>query len=1284
MPTLEDAIKYCKDARDILGTAGYFRTRDTEESKAAKKALDAVTRKLAAFKKTKIGKAYIDFEDEFIALAEISKDSNDKSRALTLTAQLVHLGNRIDFAIVKNGGTAVGNVVDLTTSLSTLTTTVEKIYQDELKAANDRKRELTPLNKVHTDLYGGPFTFDAAISAPITNAEYVATVIESASPEERLKAFTNAIGWLAGVKKAHSEGLKLHTDYEAYKTQMDKAEKYRVELFLLSTVKDDYSVTFTVAMDAAREDASNKSPYDFKAAVTRLNTVIPTYKTLKQGALAAEGKEKLAAAKKPIYDDKVRRIENDIRELKALPGTQSAVTTLEDKLKAGNEVAKTGDYELARQSLKGSNKAHEAGKTAADNFQKTMDSGYKTALEKARKKLLEVEELVGRSQFKEIAEQQQAIDKSVMRLSEDRIKNLNAETGKISRIFGELVTLANTEAQKRAACESVKNDATTKIEEFQERYLIANYDDVLPKFRQAESEFAMDNYVEAKGLYEGVTWRLGEILGAGGDNLGYETWKTNLTDFETNLKKLDKVRDSTCKYLGHLKYTGSEGSESLLQLEEKATTLLENLELTRDYLAANRIANDVTQAMKDIDIEEILKQYDDTKAKREDLLKQTNDKIALANGKITDLGNVKGHVEEFKIELKKLQEEWMNILERSDDLKTEDKLNSKYLEFVNKLTPAIITPIEEMLSALAMNEKNKADSNEPALTTKEQAYLDKLTASQKAADISEEAKKFEQKLSEISATITFMKKDASAYASLAPKVDVDSKSAELDAIKALLATELAKDTDQKFDTLNKEVPALETDLASVIAALDTKRGSQSTAAINKIKACSDSLEQLKHSNPKFETYFKEFTNRVEDLKAMADSKILTTVDQCCDAADALEKTLDELSKSKSFSNINDDLKLIEKGFEELAEKNTLPVRLAGLKMRFEKRIEPDLYEEGPVDGKSKVGAFLKEVEAAVVDADAATKSKGKITNLVDECTDELLTMTDAPNLKASYQGMITSASTPAEGDEESARQRLEIIEMAIKRLKKMSAEDRLKEEQSKVREKNTEELRRIEFEAELKVFEAKQFKEAGILMESTKPNENSNLYNQISELRDEADKMFKEKNVDGAFQKLDAARTAAQRFLNNPFSIQVNAKNNLKALGENWLKTISTFVKSMNELKAVVEASMTTENEGKDPQKFNADSFTAMKEPLTEAARSFEATKFRDFIDKISKADDPAKIREYRRLKEDALRFVRAYQTIVTKDPVLLSAASNPFKVEVSLSSVKDALRVLEINLRSA
>lgn len=507
MPKLEEAIKFCQEARNILGTPGYrYGTYDTEESKAAKKALDAVTIKLAALKK-KNPRSYELYEKEFSDLSVLgqrAKASNDKSLALTLTAQLVYLGKRIDY---------VSTNVDLRTSLSTLTTTVEKIYQDDLKAANGRKEELALLKKDYTTIYGGPFNFDAAILRKIENAEYVAKEATSARPEERPTSFTNAIGWLEGVKDEHSNGLKLHTDYEAYKAKMDQAEKYRVELFLLSTVEHDYSKTFTDAMDAAREDASNKSPYDFKAAVTKLNGVISTYNTLKKEADAAKGKKELEAAQKPIYNDKVRRIENDIRELKALPGTQSAVTQLEGKLKAGRIAAETGDYELARQSLKGSNEAHENGKKAADNFKKTMDPGYKTELEKTNAELELCEKLVGRSQSQTIAGYRKEIDANVFAFSNQPATLPTAKDGLIS-IFERLVVLKGNAEKERGDCITKRDEASGKIEKFQERYLIANYD-VLPLFRQAESEFAVDNYDEAKTLYEVVTSRLLEILGAG-------------------------------------------------------------------------------------------------------------------------------------------------------------------------------------------------------------------------------------------------------------------------------------------------------------------------------------------------------------------------------------------------------------------------------------------------------------------------------------------------------------------------------------------------------------------------------------------------------------------------------------------------------------------------------------------------------------------------------------------------------------------------------------------------
>jgi len=238
--------------------------------------------------------------------------------------------------------------------------------------------------------------------------------------------------------------------------------------------------------------------------------------------------------------------------------------------------------------------------------------------------------------------------------------------------------------------------------------------------------------------------------------------------------------------------------------------------------------------------------------------------------------------------------------------------------------------------------------------------------------------------------------------------------------------------------------------------------------------------------------------------------------------------------------------------------------------------------------------------------------------------------------------------------------------------------------------------RKAEFDAKIKVFNEKQVKEATTKKDGMKAAEiNLDLYKKIAELRDEAIKISSQ-DVERAFEKLEDARIKAQQFLNNPLSIQANARNNLVKVGERWLKTISTFVKSMNLLKAAVKASMEAENARLttigEAEKFNSDSFIAMEKLLTEAARSFDATKFRVYIEEIetllanlakTPTDETAR-KKYRELKEDALRFVRAYQTVVTKDPILLKAASNPFKVEVSLSSVKEALRDLELNLRRA
>lgn len=1296
MPGLEDAITYCQDARDILKTKGLFSdlfsrfgANENEESKKANAAFTNVVDKLNDLKKKNL-QDYGILTGEFSNVSELlGKDiqTNDKSLGLTLIAQLVHLGNCIDDKL--------GAQVNLRDSLATLTRAVDGIYAAELIVAKKKADELKNKNTqqpAHT-LYGGAFNFDGTIPTRITNAEFVATPNPTDPPEQRPKSVTNGIKWLAGVEKEHSKGLKLHTDYEAYKAKMDQAEAHRRELFLLSTGIKDYSETFTDAMNAARRTAvapaPNGSPHDFKEADAGLTSVIATYNELKSAAKAAKEKALLEAEQKPVYEDKVRRINNDIRELKKHPGTKSAVDKLEKSLQDSEVHKNAGDFKLAREELKGSTEAYKNGKAAADNSYKTMDPSYKLKLVEARNKLSEVERLVGRSQFETIATYRKGIHDSEIALSNASPPSnvstvLATEKNKITDIITALSRIATSQQGKHDTCVTSKNLASTEMEEFQSLYLINNYK-VLPLFRQAESEFAVDNYDEAKRLYEGVTTTLATLKQLPENEPAYISWGDIKNDraFSSQLESLAKVRSENCHSL-----------KQFALLESTTTALLENLSQNRDYRAAVAIAPRVTAAAPVI--EDILSKYYSTESKRKELINPTKAAVDAATLKISELATKSGDVKPFENDLNTFKNEWEHV-RSGNDFENEQALDNAFNEFKTKLAEKIVDPIGAMLSAYDSNLALQPDPNVTAnqLRDDEKAALEALKQSIKDAKTSETKKEFETKLSRISATIMSMKKDALAYNSLQSRGTplppiahpvISNATTKLDDIRKRVQNALSENPLPDFTFLRDAVAVLEAELTAVFVELDRLRVAKRVEANNKIEECLAIVTTLMTVNLKFAPYFKPFTGRVGDLKAMADSKIWTTVDQCAEAATAWQLELTRTTPpalTQSFTAIQTVLVNIQKGLVNENLMTHLPERLKALNMRFQ-TIEQNLYKEGPVGSAANAAVeFLKEVNTAVSAAADAGAARLEITRLANLCTLALVNMTDAPSQKESFEAMITSASKPAEGSEIFARQRLEVIKIQIDQLNlPESAGVRLEMEQSKAVQKNTEDLRKKEFDKALDVFKKKLFIEAQTLMNSTMPNHNSDLYNKITELQKDAETMSKQKFIDTAIEKLDAARTAAHQFLKNPLSIQVNARNKLTKVGDDWLKTISTFVKSMNELKAAVKTSMEDENIGKTTQTFGADSFIAMEKPLTEAARSFDANKFTNYIREM--VDNPTKVKEYREAKEDALRFVRAYQTIVNDDPVLLSAASNPFGVVVSLSSVKEALRVLELNLRSA
>lgn len=1313
---LDKAKKWCEKARKLLQTKKFF-GNSTELSIEAEKALETFTKNLDLLKKNKslsdsyetIAKDYL----ELSMLGKASKDSNDQSLALALTAHLQHLNNRVDYALGK-----INNVA-LDESRSTLSKAISDQYNSEIMAAKRRQMELQQKAQ-------GMFTFDGPVTKLIEEAELAAA--EKGSSSIRESVFTKAITILKDVEKEYAAAVQLHTEYVEYVTkynqgsqksaqlrdinlsfsvevdkvlleaaQLAKARKFvdactkldkplttafekalktnnvskpqqayiskmaeakarQRELIARSTTDVNYALPISTNISLA-ETRAKATPPDYVAAVQALGDIESLYNTQKKLAEKNEQKQLAAARHKPVYDDKVLRIKNAISELKALPGTKNAVTLLQGLLNSGSEKLKsTEDYEQAYKALAGLTAAYQQGLTAAKNFNATVGNElFRTNLAEAKLQLQRLDGLVGRSQFKLIAEKQKIIDDSIMRISNG--DSVQTETLTIGKLAVDLKKLADDVVPQRDTCVNKKINASEMIKAFQERCLIGEYD-VLPLFRSAESEFGVDNYLVATGLYENVITKLMEIERDQKNNDSFNKWELALAELKSSgaLASLAKVRSESCKSI--MKFAS---------LETQTSELLKNLSLTRDYKTALEIAAKVKEAAPEI--EEILKKYHETDERREELRKLANDEIAAATLKINELGKKSGDVGPFQDALDKLQSGWNKSLTSSTFL-TVKEFDDAFDEFKKQLAAQVVTPITDMLA--------------------EPGGLPLLKESQKAAESKETVKVLKQNLSEVSAMIKLMSKDELAYQFLGPMVAlptfadpvIQTATTEFDRIK----DELAKDPIRDLEALGRAIAKLGGNVTTVMENLDKERVKLSQTAKASLLECSNSLNSLKGSHKPFEPFFMALTGRVSDLGSMAESKICSTVEQCIQTASELKsKEINPLVSA--FTAIDEILNNIKINLNDSDLKTQLPEKYKILNFRFEKEIKLDLYKKGPVAGKAAVEQFLVDIRAAVQNAKDAVRIKEEIKRLASECKSKLELMTDAPHLQSSYQGIISSASSPAEGGEASALQRLRSTLGQIEKLISPEAAGVRLEMEKNTREQETKAKLRLEqYKSACDVLDKNQIRQAEERKNGMESDEvNLDLYKQIAELRDEADKMLKKGLVDTAFEKLEAARTTALQFLNNPFSVQVTARQNLSKVGVRWAQTVNTFVKSMNALQTAVMDSMTEENKAT-PDKFD---IPAVMKPLSEATRSFEATKFDNYIQTIvselgKEKIDLAAVKAYRAAKEDALRFVRAYQTIVEKDPVLQSAASNPFGVDVMLRSVGEALRDLEVNLRRA
>jgi len=252
----------------------------------------------------------------------------------------------------------------------------------------------------------------------LVNVNYSLLVDQIITAAEKLaKQFNYVLACteLNKVDKAFESSVKtnhISKEQQEYIKKMAEAQARARELATRNHDGIDYAKEILRNIDFAKQIIAKSITPDFKSAAQVLGDTKSIYETQRKLADKSDEQRLATTRHKPVYDDKVLRINSAINELEALPGTKTFEAQLEQLLVAGANVVKSSqDYVAAYKALQGLTAAREQGLKAAASFRNSVgDELYRTNLLEAEVQVKRLDELVGRSQFAYIAVKQLSID----------------------------------------------------------------------------------------------------------------------------------------------------------------------------------------------------------------------------------------------------------------------------------------------------------------------------------------------------------------------------------------------------------------------------------------------------------------------------------------------------------------------------------------------------------------------------------------------------------------------------------------------------------------------------------------------------------------------------------------------------------------------------------------------------------------------------------------------------------------------------------------------------------
>lgn len=1004
-----------------------------------------------------------------------------------------------------------------------------------------------------------------------------------------------------------------------YEGMLEGAEKQRRALLALNRPQQPDAYEKPVAEAIGRAKALAREER-WSEAIGELVAAEEQHKLQLKKANDDRAEALRGARDKPVYESELQAVRTRLARIAELPGTREVHQKLST---AADQIAQAAGqstpWRKAFDMLRGLESLLARAEQGSEEFEKGADGALDGLLGRAREAVKDEEALLGLAQPQVIQQRRAAITAALKKHDAPMPQTAQAKIE-----LGEVIRLA-TEATRVARLDEQKykddiGAVSGLIDELQGRTPLDVFQPLLAAFRQAGAEFAAQRYADAARTLAALKLQAEQVkLRVDPEHL---RWTQLLQEIEKD-------------FLPSLLKATQQSHQALQGAATRYAAFLGARDFTaavqHDYAAAVRVGTQLKDAVGADDNTGWRKVLKDLAA-LSDLRESARQALQRVRARIGELEQQGGDGGDFSARLNRLAQAWEREHEKTTDrvalglaLTT---LTEGCDELFGEVDGVIKTP-------------------------------DRLEGSQQSATAKKNAAEFQQLKSQVEALIRWLGQEypgeTGPFTLRLGTAEGELLAKPLEAMAA--ARQLALDVQARIDEKARAVERLRNE------------------AIQLAKVYFEKIKDGRGNNQRIAKAFDPVTHQVQGLLGLADSTVLAVVQDAKNQLAAFQgpwqQFLDQINP------VIAKLKSLTEKLESKEFKSRAPQRHALLEARLNQEI-PGRCGDDPAQALAKVlTPFEQEVDKAIEAATEAGRALERIKLLAGTLEGEAGKLEASPQLMADFKARIKASRTPAEGQEQAAEEELKRLKLLIEAANQNPELAAGLEQGVRQREFEAEQARN-DWEAQAELFQLREHKAASdqhsrvakLLHLSTR---NEVLYSEMETAFSDAKSFAKSQEYERALARLADARRLARQYADNPDGAQISAKKNLSKVVERWRAAAAGFVREMNTLVDGVHRKCLDDPAYTD----RADAIVA---PLRSLAVAFDAGAFDAAVGRIEKAKE---LGERRAAKEEALRPLRRFQSVLAADPVVPMLADSPFAT-VSTKALREAVRDLEVNLLRA